>query len=143
MNYIFNILKFFFWSRALPPTLLFFGNLFLYRTALVYEGNADFFYFNLREFSFHLLSAFFLFSILFSLPAAGKETRKKKAYTAAWSSLAITSWVNASFFAGSRGLLDGKTFEVISSFSYKFLNSTVWVVLLAVIFFLGVGRFNN
>lgn len=111
-----------FYLSAMPASLLLATNLFLYQPALLYKGNQTFFHFHFMHFWTILLPLFFIAFFLLSLPLQGLPRPWKRVYTAILSGLALLMWA-ASFFVGSDGQLDGKSFTVVDDGKLLILNA--------------------
>lgn len=131
MKRIFTFINAFFRSQALPASLLVAGNLLLIQPALLYKNNQFFFHFSFLEFLMILLPSFLALFICLSLPAIGNSATWKRIYTVLLTATAVTLW-GATFFIGSQGVLDGKSFSMIQDAKNLWIN-TILLFLLFII----------
>ncbi len=108
-----RFLRFFFLTEASPASLFLVGNLFLFQPALLYANNISFIYTSFFSILIFLLPVALIFYILLSLPANIKFAFFKKYYPIFLTAVACTLWA-ATFFNGTVGSLDGKSFGFIT-----------------------------
>lgn len=130
-------------SLALSASILLFGNLFLFRPAIIYQGNSPFFTYSLLQMALLLIPCALFFSVIAVAPIIGKEGKIARIYSAFLTSVAVCSFVNSTFFAGSTGLLDGRSFEVITDAYYTWGNSITLCIILLLTFWLTRNKFKE
>ncbi len=118
-------------SPAAPASLLIAGNLFLYQPAFIYFGNNDFLRFSLLNYLYVLFPLFILFNIVLTLPCLGKQTLWRRAYVVILSAISISLWF-ATFFKGTEGVLDGKSF-LLANKSQDILLNTLLILIAGVV----------
>lgn len=118
-------------SSAAPASLFFGVYLFLFQPASIFWGNREFIQHGFDHLLLGLMPIFALSYVLLALPAAGKPKNWHRYYAAVLTGIALTVWL-CSMFVGSKGLLDGRTFNLVTAPAVLYTNLFIAVVSIVV-----------
>jgi hypothetical protein len=116
-------------APGVAPAFFLAGLVFVFQPAQVYDANAAFFFVGLRQQGAVLLGAFLVVAGLLSFIASLGGSLARRITAGVLAGVAVAAWVQASFFTGAVGTLDGRSLLELRASRQSIVNAAVFAAI--------------